>query len=220
MKMSALGTPLTWMPAAEIKVRLRNAMGQAHGHFERDPAAERLADHVNAGELERLNGVEIEIGDVGDIIDPCHRTGRSRGDRERSRRSAQPALREWRAIPRARRCRADRATARPAARAKRKLAAVDLDRMPDKCHRHSPSRSAGRESVGEVGKRLKHFLAARLAHRRLRLRARRPRWVRARQELRMDPFPLKYYPPPPTLRHRRRSQHGACRYQSIPAFPA
>ncbi len=45
-------------------------VGRAHRHFQRDPAAERLADHVNPREPERLDEVEIEVGDVGNVVDP------------------------------------------------------------------------------------------------------------------------------------------------------
>jgi len=41
------------------------------------------------------------------------------------------------------------------------LAAVDVDRVPDKCHRLPTVPSASRESVGEVGKGLKRFFSRR-----------------------------------------------------------
>ena len=54
------------------------ALRRAHRHFEPDPAAERLADDVHPGELQRRDGVEVEIGEVGNVIDEIRHFGRAK----------------------------------------------------------------------------------------------------------------------------------------------
>src|SRR5262245_37660645 len=49
------------------------ALRRAHRHFERDPTAQGLPDDVNAGEAKNLDGIEIAIGEIGNIIDPGQR---------------------------------------------------------------------------------------------------------------------------------------------------
>ena len=74
MKMSALGTPLTWMPADEIKVRLRRRW------VERTAISSAIqppsdCPYVQARKAERLDGIEIKIGHVGHVIDPARHLG-------------------------------------------------------------------------------------------------------------------------------------------------
>jgi hypothetical protein len=137
------------------------ALRRAHRHLERDPAAERLPDNMHAGEPELLDGIEIEIGDVGNVVDPgrhlgCAETGVVGDDHVEALRQGvqdgrpfrQPVgavqVQEWPA----------RAAAREA-----ELATVEIDRVPDECHRPPCVPVRRRGSVGEVGNRLKHFLA-------------------------------------------------------------
>ena len=48
----------------------REPRGTAHRHLGRDPAAERGADQMHPIEAERLQQVEVEIGEVGDLVEP------------------------------------------------------------------------------------------------------------------------------------------------------
>ena len=112
-------------------------MGRAHRHLKGDPAAERLSDHVKVGETERLDGVEIAISDVGNVIDPRRRLRRAKagmighdhvealGQRiENGGPFGEPVgavqVEQGRAL---------------AGAHEAELAAVDVDRVPDKCHR-------------------------------------------------------------------------------------
>ena len=56
----------------------------------RDPAAEREADQIDAVEIELIEEIEIEVGEVGDVVEPVRRVGarRSPDARARSRHGA------------------------------------------------------------------------------------------------------------------------------------
>ena len=127
-------------------------MGRAHRHLKRDPAAERLSDHVKVGETERLDGVEIAISDVGNVIDPRRRLRRAEagmighdhvealGQRiENGGPFGEPVgavqVEQRRAL---------------AGAHEAELAAVDVDRVPDKCHRPPavPVRQSGKRRGG------------------------------------------------------------------------
>ena len=67
--------------------------GVAHRKLGRDPAAERDADQMDAVEIELVEEVEIEVGEVGDGVEPVRRVGgaEARMLRARSRRTSPPA---------------------------------------------------------------------------------------------------------------------------------
>ena len=67
-----------------------DARGVAHRHLHRHPAAHRAADDHRLLELQRCEEIEIEVGDVVDVLEPLGlvRSARSRDGRARSRRSA------------------------------------------------------------------------------------------------------------------------------------
>src|SRR5262245_3571791 len=134
------------------------ALGRAHRHFERDPTAKRLPDDVNAGKSERLDGIEIAVGDVGNFIDPGGRLGGAEAgmighDHANVSRiaghSASPSV-PWRYI---------NGTPLPP-RARLSLQPLISIVCRTNSMVHPRSRFARREKVGEVGNRLKHFLNA------------------------------------------------------------
>jgi len=47
----------------------------AHGEFGGDPAAERAADEMNATQIVLLEKIEIEIGEISDVVEPLRRIG-------------------------------------------------------------------------------------------------------------------------------------------------
>ena len=120
------------------------ALRRAHRHFERDPAAQRLPDDVNAGQAEHLDGIEIAVGHVGNVIDPARRLGGAKTrvighnhiepfrQRIEDRRPVREPIGAVQVHQR---------YALAAAR-KAELAAVDLDRPPDKFHGPPASRFA------------------------------------------------------------------------------
>ncbi len=52
-----------------------NRAGVAHRHLGRDPAAERIADDAHGIEAEMLQEVEVEVGEVGYVVEPRGRVG-------------------------------------------------------------------------------------------------------------------------------------------------
>ena len=94
-------------------------LGRANCDFERDPAAERLAYDVHAGEPEHLDGVEVEIGKIGNVIDPTRHLGGAETGMVGCNHVeiSAPTGRGRPAIPRAHPFRAGRSTARPRRRA-------------------------------------------------------------------------------------------------------
>ena len=94
---STCSTPLTWMPAAPTSVSelsrrvLRTASSAAIQPPRPQPTRSTL------GEIERVENIEIEIGEVRDGVEPVGRIGRpvSRDARARSRRAARPAPSCW-----------------------------------------------------------------------------------------------------------------------------
>ena len=72
---STCSTPLTWMPAAATSVSEASRRGVAHRKLGRDPAAEREADQIDVVEIELIEEIEIEVGEVGDVVEPVRRVG-------------------------------------------------------------------------------------------------------------------------------------------------
>ena len=65
---SICATPLTWMPAAATSVSEASLPRVAHRKLGRDPAAEREADEIDIAQIELVEEIEIEIGEVGDMV--------------------------------------------------------------------------------------------------------------------------------------------------------
>ena len=63
------------MPAGADQGERAKPARAANRDFGRDPAAERMADEMHLIEAERLDEVEIEIGEVGKLIEPVRRVG-------------------------------------------------------------------------------------------------------------------------------------------------
>src|SRR5262245_3396203 len=100
---------LTWMPPGEMSVKLRRRCVERTAISSAIHPPKGLPDDVNAGEAERLDGIEIAIGEIGNVIDPGRRlraaeTGTIGHDHVETLRQT---YREGPAIPRAHRCHAD-----------------------------------------------------------------------------------------------------------------
>jgi hypothetical protein len=115
------------MPAADISV-------------ERNPATQRLADDVHAGEVERLDRVQIAVGQIGNVIDP----GRGFGAAETGMighdhfATLRQGVEDDRPFPESVRTVQVEERCALAAAGKGELAAADLDRLPDKFHDSPP----------------------------------------------------------------------------------
>src|SRR6266487_667984 len=72
-KASTCATSLTWMPAAPMSVS--EAGRVAHRQVRGDPAAKRTPDEMDAGEVELIEKIEIEVCEIADGIKPCRRIG-------------------------------------------------------------------------------------------------------------------------------------------------
>ena len=112
---------------------------RAHRHFERNPPAQRLPEDVNAGEAERLDGIEIAIGEIGNIINPGRRlraaeAGMIGHDHIETLRQGIEKGRPFRKPVGA--VQVDQRHALPATR-QAELAAIKLDRLPGKPHDQS-----------------------------------------------------------------------------------
>src|SRR5205085_3395641 len=117
-------------------------------------------DDVNAGKAERLDRIEVAIGEVGDVIEPGGRLGTAeagmigRDHVEALRQGVEqnrPLGKPIRAVQ------VNQRRALPAA-GKAKLAAVDLDGVPDKLHGIPPPCRCALKKIREVAEALKRFL--------------------------------------------------------------
>jgi len=108
-----------------------------------------MADNVNAGEAERLEGIEVAIGEIGNVIDPSRGLGGAEAgmighDHVEAFRQfiedRRPFAEPIRAVQIDQRCTL-------AAARKAQLAAVDLDCLPDKCHK-PPAKPVRRREKG------------------------------------------------------------------------
>ena len=136
MKISVLGTPLTWNAGRRDQCEAAQALRRAHRHFERDPAAQRLPDDVNAREAERLDGIEIAVGHIGNVIDPGRRLGgaKTRVIEHDHIEPLRQRVEDRRPVPEPIGAMQVHQRHALAAARKAELAAVDLDRLPDELH--------------------------------------------------------------------------------------